>query len=189
MMTILISSSWTTFLDRAPLGEDLWIAPPYATMGETLLSTSSLGLFLQIGCQALSIWSYRDACLELALDDDHHLTSSSTGYMRSPFWCKPMGRYLTQHRDSTHIYHGLVHKAIWTIVTVPRDHIIPIGISFSFVCWSILNPSLYFILINLVSFLLSPQWWCLEDKYECPHNLLLQDILAICSILLWHIFG
>ena len=154
MMTILISSSWTTFLDRAPLGEDLMIAPPYATMGETLLSTSSLGLFLQIGYQASSIWSSRDACLELALDDDHHLTSSSTGYMRSPFWCKPMGRYLTQHRDSTHIYHGLVHKAIWTIAYHTNEINDLISTSSNSVCWSILNPSLHFILIDLTYFLL-----------------------------------
>ena len=27
-------------------------------------------------------------------------------------WCKPMGRYLTLHKDTTHTYHGLVHKAM-----------------------------------------------------------------------------
>ena len=48
MMTILTPSSWTTFLDCAPLGEDSYDAPPYATMGETLFDTSSLGHYRQM---------------------------------------------------------------------------------------------------------------------------------------------
>ena len=49
MMTILTLSSWISFLDLAKLGEDTKIAPPYATMGEALLSPSSLGQQLQEG--------------------------------------------------------------------------------------------------------------------------------------------
>ena len=57
-MTILAFSSWTTFLDCAPLGEDSHIAPPYTNMGEALFGISSLGH---------------------SLDDDHHMTLSSMG--------------------------------------------------------------------------------------------------------------
>ena len=48
-MTILPLSSWNTFPEFALLGEDTKIAPPYATMGEALLSPSSLGHKLQKG--------------------------------------------------------------------------------------------------------------------------------------------
>ena len=57
-MTIFVFSRWTTFLDCAPLGEDLQRAPPYTKMGEALFDISSLGLYL---------------------DDDHHMTPSSMG--------------------------------------------------------------------------------------------------------------
>ena len=66
--------SWLCWLD-----EDWWIAPPYSTMGEPLFRTSSQVHCHHKGRQASSIWSLRDAPLELAhgnLDDDHHLMSS-----------------------------------------------------------------------------------------------------------------
>ena len=53
---------------------------------------------------------------------------------------------------------------------------------------SILN--LHFVLINLVSFLLTSWWWCLEGKHDYSLNLLiLQDMLAIGSTLTWPLFG
>ena len=45
----------TTFLDCASLGEDSRIAPPYSTMGETILATSSLDHYLQMG-DKLQAW-------------------------------------------------------------------------------------------------------------------------------------
>ena len=92
---ILISSSWTTFLDRASLGEDLWIAPPYATMGETLLGTSSLGHFLQMGgkLQAYDLLKIILLNLHYNHDDDLPSTSSSMGYMNSSFSHKSMDMY------------------------------------------------------------------------------------------------
>ena len=82
---------WTTFLDCASLGEDPNIAPPYSTMGEPLLGTSSHEDYLN-GWQASSLGFLRDAPLELALlniDDDHHLTSSIMGHMKSSFDANP----------------------------------------------------------------------------------------------------
>ena len=94
MKTIFISSRQTTFLDCASLDEDSHVAPPYTNMGEKLFGISSLGHYLE---------------------DDHHDTPSSMGYMWSPFCCMLMGKYLTPHRDTKHIDNGLVHKAILTI--------------------------------------------------------------------------
>ena len=87
----LIISSWITFLDHAPLGEDLMIAPPYATMGETLLSTSSLGHYLQMGgkLQAYDLLEMFTLNLHYHHDDDHHLTSSSMDYLDLPFDSSP----------------------------------------------------------------------------------------------------
>ena len=79
------------------------------------------------GWQASSMWSFWDAPLGLSLlhfDDDHHLTSSTMGYMNSSFWCKPMERYITPHRYTTHTYHVLVHKTICTILTIPWSHMV-----------------------------------------------------------------
>ena len=42
---------WITYLDCASLGEDSHIAPPYSTMGENILGTSSHDHFLQMGCK------------------------------------------------------------------------------------------------------------------------------------------
>ena len=108
MMTILIVSSWTTFLDRAPLGEDLMIAPPYATMGETLLSTSSLGLFLKMGgkLQAYDLIEILVLNLHYHHDDDHHLTSSSMDYLDLPFDASSWNINLTPHRYTTYAYMG-----------------------------------------------------------------------------------
>ena len=73
MMTVLTNSRWTTFLDCAPLDEDSHIVPPYTNMGETLFDMSSLGHYL---------------------DDDHHETPSSMGYIGSPFRYMLMEKYL-----------------------------------------------------------------------------------------------
>ena len=88
------------------------------------------------GWQAPIMWSLWDAPLGLALlnfDDDHHLTSSTMGYIKSSFWCNPMERYLTPQRYITHTYHGLVHKANCTITYHTMN---PHGTSSSFVCWA-----------------------------------------------------
>ena len=98
MMTIFVFSRWTIFLDYAPLGEDSHIAPPYTNMGETLFDISSLGHYL---------------------DDGGHLTSSSMIYIGTPFRCNLMEKYLTPHRDTKHIDHGLVHNAILQLLTIP----------------------------------------------------------------------
>ena len=51
----------------------------------------------------------------LNLDDDHHLTSSSMGYIKSSFWYIPIEAYLNHIRiHHTHIEHRLVHEAILT---------------------------------------------------------------------------
>ena len=72
-----------------------------------------------------------------------------------------------------HTYHGLVHKAIWTIAYHTKRYMIPLGTSCSFVCWSILDqPCIFSSLFNR---------WCLEDNHEWPHNSFLQDMLAIYS--------
>ena len=42
-------------------------------------------------------------------------------------WCKPIERYLTTRRNTTHIYHGLVHKAIWTNTYHTKGYMIPLG--------------------------------------------------------------
>ena len=42
-----------------------------------------------------------------------------------------------------HTYHGLVHKAIWTIAYHTKRYMIPLGTSCSFVCWSISWSTLY----------------------------------------------
>ena len=69
MMMVLTFSSWTTFLDYTPLGEDSHIAPPYTKMGEALFVISSLSPYH---------------------DDDHLKTASSMGYIGSPFRCMLM---------------------------------------------------------------------------------------------------
>ena len=88
-----------------------------------------------------------------------------------------------------HIDHGLIQKAQWTMLTIPWDHLILLGTS-CFLCVLInLNNYLYLVLINLVSFQLPSLRWCLEGKHECSHNLLVQDMLEICTTLTWTIFG
>ena len=106
-MTIFTLSSWTTFLGCVPLGEDSHIAPPCTNKGEALFGISSLSHYL---------------------DDDHHDTPSSMGYIRDAILhgihrislsLHAHGKYLTSHRDTKHIDHVLVHKDILTIV--PHD--------------------------------------------------------------------
>ena len=46
-----------------------------------------------------------------------------------------------------HTYHGLVHKAIWTIAYHTKRYMIPLGTSCSFVCWSISWSTLYLLLL------------------------------------------
>ena len=99
------------------------------------------------------------------LDDEHHLTTSTMGKMESSYWCMPMERYLTTNRNATHIYHGLVHKAIWTIAYHTKRYIIPLGTSCSFVCWSQSWSTLYLFFIR----------WCLEDNHERSPKPFLQD--------------
>ena len=40
---------WTTFLDYALLDEDSHVAPPYTSVGEPLIGTSSLDQYLHMG--------------------------------------------------------------------------------------------------------------------------------------------
>ena len=90
---------------------------PYTIMGETSSPIHHYGRdpFRQIfiwpqspnGWQASSKGFFRDAYLELPLlklDDEHHLTSSTMGYMKSFFWCMPMERYLNTNRNATHTH-------------------------------------------------------------------------------------
>ena len=164
MMTILSSSSWTTFLDCDGMTKTSKLLP--STMSEPLLGTSSHVYYHQNGQQASSMWPLHDAPLELAqrnLDDDHHFDIILPGYARSSFWCKPIERY---------------HVITWSQLV----HLL------CFVCWSTWIHSLYFDLMNLVSYLLYSLRWCLEGKHECSHNLL-QDMLAISSTLTWSSLG
>ena len=52
---ILDLFKWTTFLDCALLGEDSHFAPPYTTIGETILAASSLDHYLKMG-DKLQAW-------------------------------------------------------------------------------------------------------------------------------------
>ena len=63
-------------------------------MGEALFGISSLGHYL---------------------DDDHHMTPSFMSHIRSSTCCMLMETNLTPHKNTKHIDHGLVHKAILTI--------------------------------------------------------------------------
>ena len=89
-------------------------------------------------------------------------------------WCKPIERYLTTHRNATHI--SWVSSQNYMDNCLPYQEIHdPLGTSCSFVCWSILDQPCIF------SSLFSR--WYLEDNHEWSHNSFLQDILAICSTL------
>jgi len=129
-------------LPHTPLWERL--APPYTIMGETL---RQIFIWPQSpnGWQASSKDFFEMLLLSfhVKLDDEHHLTTKTMGNMKSSFWCMPMERYLTTHRNATHTYHGLVHKAIWTIAYHTTRYIIPLGTSCSFVCWSQAWSTLY----------------------------------------------
>ena len=60
-----------------------------------------------------------------------------------------------------HTYHGLVHKAIWTIAYHTNRYMIPLGTSCSFVCWSILDqPCIFSSLFNR---------WCRPWSLQVDH--------------------
>jgi hypothetical protein len=96
-------------------------------------------------------------------------TSSSYGYMEFSSWCMPIERYINPHRNTTPTDHGLVHKVQSTIsYHTTWDHFIPLGKSSTpCVFWSIWIHYLHFVCIELVSFVLSSSWWCIERKREC----------------------
>jgi hypothetical protein len=63
--------------------------------------------------------------------------------------------YITPHISNNYIDHGLEHKPVWQMFTIPRDRLIPLGTSCRLCVLIKLNPILHFCLINLVPFLLS----------------------------------
>jgi hypothetical protein len=79
----------------------------------------------------------------------------------------------------------IVHKAHLLNAYHTTRSLVPTWYIMYALCFDQLELTLHFILINLAWFLLSSLWWCLESKYECSLNLLLQDMLAIRSALAW----
>ena len=120
-------------LPRLRFGEDSHVAPPYTKMGEAPQRQIFTWPLSSNGWQAPSIWHLLVDHLKLA---PHHLTPSFMSYTRSSFWCKLMTRHLTQHRDTKHIDHGLVHKAILTSAHHTMRSHDPSWYKTSLVCWS-----------------------------------------------------
>ena len=104
-MTVLISPSGPPFLialASTRLMKTSPNTPPYAIMGEPRLASSSC---LHFDLQATSIRYLRNASLGLALlnlHEEYRMASFSMSSMRCSSCCKPMGRYLTPHIDTTH---------------------------------------------------------------------------------------
>jgi hypothetical protein len=105
-------------------------------------------------------------------------------YMWSSFWCKPIERYLTPHRNNNvHTYHELVHKALLKLIIVSRDHMIPLFIVFMLCLLINLDTlSVWLDQYRIIFFL--HYYDVLKIKMNiCSPSLVLQDILDIVSIL------
>ena len=189
MMTSLSSSRWTTFLDCVGSMKTRWLLPhsPLWVSHSSAHLHKSIDTTMDGKIQALDLFMML------------HLNLHRTILMTITSWCHPFhGLYdiflLTQAHEhvpnptqNSHIDHGLVHKAQWTMLTIPWDHLSLLVHLLCFLSWSTWF-TLDLVLINLESFQLSSFGWCLEGKHEWSHNLLLQDMLAISSTLKWPIF-
>ena len=177
MMTILTPSSWTTFLDCVGSMKTSWLLP------HTPLWVSHSSAHLHKSIDTTMNGKHQALDLFVIL----HLNLRTTILMTITTWCHPLHGLsdiflLTQAHEhvpnptyNSHIDHGLVHKAQWTMLTIPWDHLIPLGVS-STLCVK------YSLFIKMMS-------WRYTWMFTQSSLLLLQDMLAISSILTWPIFG
>ena len=140
MMTILTSSSWTTFLDCVGSMKTSWLLPHTPLWVSHYLAHlhNSIDTTMDGKLQA---WLLPHTPLWVS-----HSSSCSTWTCTLQTWWRSLldvilhGLYeiflLTQDHGNipnptknSHVDHGLVHKAWWTMLTIPWDHLIPLGTS------------------------------------------------------------
>ena len=131
MMMILTPSSWTTFLDCVDSMKTSWLLPhtPLWVSHSLAHLHKSIDTTMDGKIQALDLFVML------------HLNLHTAILMTITTWCHPFhGLYdiflLTQAHGyvpnptyNSHIDHGLVHKVQWTMLTIPWDHLIPLGTS------------------------------------------------------------
>ena len=147
----MFASSWNTFFYALTLLSFANCCPILHYGKASLLGTSSHMHYYQMDKKfqiydlfEILIFNLHLSTLMTIATSCHRLM----GYIISCFWCKPMDRYLTPHRNIKHMDYMLVHKAKLNIAYHTTKSLDPRGTS-CILC----------LLIELLSFLISSLWW------------------------------